>query len=485
MRIQQDLGIVGGASFGRYPKISIENTYNMIVADNALVPYPGYRSVLNVQSSEGAREIFRSISFDHMIIVIENDVFAISTALGKFKIGELVSEEGAVYITENGIDKIVFVDGTENIYIYDTVHGFSIIPNTIATFGFRPIYITFQDGYFIVADGDSNEWRLSAPNDPTQWPTDGSGTGKLQTRGDRPQAVVEFKRQLFVMGTAVSEIWHDVGNTLFPYQRDNSTAVNYGVLSAQTIACEFDLLVWLGQNKNAGPVILVSTGGAPETLATDGIEYLLDSLQDASDSSAFLFQENGHTFYQITFNTDNISLTYDFKTKLFFTLTNYNYDYHIAKRATFFNNKNYFVSYVDGKLYQFGNEFTDYDGHAIPRVRITKPFRRPDGSMFQINNIQLTLEQGLSTQIQKVYLSLSKDGGESFGNILTKELNNFGNRRNRLRFFNLGMANDVSVKFVFLAHNPKRPPVSPSVEINMPTDTKRFVIINAVLEAMQ
>jgi len=39
------LGMVGGNNFGRYPKISAEQTFNFIVSDNALVPYAGYKNV--------------------------------------------------------------------------------------------------------------------------------------------------------------------------------------------------------------------------------------------------------------------------------------------------------------------------------------------------------------------------------------------------------------------------------------------------------
>lgn len=472
------LDVVGSTKFGRYNKISIENTYNMIISDGALVPYSGYQKLFDFRPSGTGREIFRSIPYNHLICVVEDGVYAVSTVLGVVQVGILNSSQGPVYITENGIDQIAIVDGTSNVYVFNHVSTtFSVIPVS-----FVPNYITFQDGYFISSDANSNQWRLSDPNNASVWPSNPENIGILETKGDKPRAVIEFRRQLFVIGQGVSEIWHDVGNTLFPYQRDNSLALNYGILSPETLSAEFNLLVWLGQNRNAGPTILVSRGGEPSTLANDGIEFLLDQLQTPEDSSGFLFQENGHIFYQITFFSDNISLTYDFNTNQFFTLTDENLDAHIAKRAAFFNNENYFVSSTDAALYKFGSNFTTYDSQPIPRIRITKPYRLPNAQRFLASNVSLTMEQGASYEVQKVLFSVSKDGGASFGNVFSKELNNYGRRRNQLRFWNMGIANDITFKFQFWSGNPfpPPPPIQPSVD-----PTARFVIIGGTMEISQ
>lgn len=483
------LDVVGSTKFGRYPKISSESTYNMVISDNALVAYSGYKNVLSFQNNGKSRAIFRSIPFNHLIIVIENKVFIVSTAIGFSQVGTLKTESGPVYIAENGIDQIVLVDETTNVYVYN--HKNSTF-STVVTDGvnlkplFRAIYVTFQDGYFIVADGFSNQFRLSKIDDGTIWPSDAPNIGVLQTDGDQPQAVVKFKRQLFIMGKTVTDIRHNVGNTLFPYQLDNSIAINYGVLSAETITADFDLLVWLAQNRKSGPTLVVSTGGQVKALANeeDGIQFFLNQLNNPEDSSAFLFQENGHIFYQITFRSDNVSLTYDFHTGKFYTLTDENLDAHIAQQAAFFNNKNYFIATNDTNLYEFSTNITTYDGKAIPRIRITSSFRDQSSERFIVPYINLTMESGLSTVEQKVLLSLSKDGANSFGNVFSKTLPNFGRRANRVRFFNLGSANDFTFKFQWWAGNASDDPISqPTGTLIQPntTPTQRFTVIGATV----
>jgi len=50
---------------------------------------------------------------------------------------------------------------------------------------------------------------------------------------------------------------------------------------------------------------------------------------------------------------------------------------------------------------------------------------------------------------QTVALSLSKNGGMSFGNEWMKDLNTQGNFRNRLIYWGLGSANEVIPRFQF------------------------------------
>ena len=444
-----NLDIVGGATFDRYAKQSITNTFNMIVSDGALVPFSGYRISTPILENSTGRALYRSSRFDHMIAVLGDSLYIIDTQnFATFK-GHLSTRTGAVFISENNSNEIALVDG-EFLYIFNFVTD----AFTKVTLDFQPNYITFIDGYFIAASRNTNQFRLSNLNDGLNWPADAANIGFLQTKPDNVLVAIQFNRQLFVMGNVTTEIWHDVGNTLFPFQRDNTISIDYGVLNADTVTSRFGRIVWLAANEQGSPIIVTSVGGAPKEISTDGIEFLLGALTNPQDSSAFLFEQDGHVFYQITFSLDNITLVYDFETNLFFTLTDEKSNFYIARETTFFNNKNFFVSFNDGNIYEFGTKFTTYKGLTIPRFRITKNFRLDDSAKFIINEANITIEQGASRELQAVDISMSKDGGKSFGNILRKEINSLGNTRNRLRYFQLGSANDLVFKFAFWSGNP-------------------------------
>jgi hypothetical protein len=441
------LGVVGSSTFGRYPKISNAMTYNMIVSDNWFVPFAGHQEVATLAANGSGRGLYSSVRYNHMIAVVNDNVYTIDSNFGVAKIATIGTSFGDVFIAENNAKQIAICD-LKNIYIFD----YDANTFTRATIDFLPTAISFQDGRFISGDRRNNQWRLSDFNNGLSWPGDASSVGVIQTKPDTVSYPLPIKGKgnaLFLIGKTVTEQWYDLGYQLFPYQRNSFFNIDYGCLSAATVASQEDLVVWLAANEQSGPVIMVSQGGAPMPLSTDGINFKLAQLTTPQDSYGFIFKQDGHTFYQITFPTDNLTLLYDFNTKKFYHLCDKYMNYHIAKRVCFFNDAYYFVSFNDGKLYEINSDYTTYNGDEIPRIRVTDPYRLPDSTAFIVNNINFTVEQGESQTVQRIDVSMSKDGAQSFSNIFTQELNSTANRRNKFQRWNLGRANDFTLQFRF------------------------------------
>ncbi len=545
---QFPLNIVGSSIFGRYPKISIEKTYNMFISDNFMVPYSGYQLAINATNFLGGKQgrgVFTSTKFNRLVVVIDANVFLCNLVYSQqfekvtysqiIPIGKLQTETGVVYISENNKPQIGISDGTE-FYIYDPALTpvFQAIP-----LNFVPGYLTFHDTYFILAASQdstydppiNNTWRLSGQNDGTVWLNDSASVGLLQSKPDNVQAVVRFPSKgnmIFVMGSIVTEAWFDTGAQLFPYQRNNQFNIDYGCLQPATVAYMDEFVVWLAKNEKSGPIILYSDGGMPHKITTDGIEYLFSTLQNPQDSQAFIYRQDGHLFYHINFYSDNLSLFYDFTTQKFFHACDQNLNYFIAAEVAFFNNQYYFVSKNDGDLFALDtaiNTYQDTDNmgnietHEIPRIRACANIRTPGQDYQIINDIGFTIESGetnyqqqslgeiilvtqagiplitqgdfssLLTQdenylvsqndiyfvtqqqnlarpykliaqqegntgtsnlsLPHVDLSISTDGGTSFGNEWAYYLPAIGNRKNRLMWWQCGIANDFVPQFKF------------------------------------
>ena len=546
------VNIVGSSIFGRYPKISIEKTYNMFMSDNFMVPYSGYSIGItssNFSNSIEGRAIFTSTKFDELVVVEGNSVFLVNITYSQteekviffqvFKIGTLQTQTGVVYIAENNKPQIGISDGTA-FYVYDQNppmgHGiFEAVP-----LSFIPGYLTFHDTYFILAASNdteytppaNNTWRLSGQNDGYTWKNDSASIGLLQTKPDNVKAVVRFPSKgnmIFVMGSIVTEAWFDTGAQLFPYQRNNQFNIDYGCLQPATVAYMDEFVVWLAQNEKSGPIIVYSDGGMPKKITTDGIDYLFSTLQDPENSQAFLYRQDGHLFYHINFYADNLSLVYDFSTQKFYHACDQNLNYFIASEVAFFKNQYYFISKNNGNLYVFDTSITTYQDtdsmgniitHEIPRIRTCANVRNPDQGYQIINDIGFTIESGetdyqqqslgeiilitqsgnilvtqggippLVTQagndllaqdgtlfitqqntggtetawliaqqmantgtsnlsLPHVDLSISTDGGASFGNEWAYYLPPIGHRKNRLMWWQIGIANDFVPQFKF------------------------------------
>lgn len=428
--------------------------------------------------------------------------------LNQQPIFELNTYTGNVFMAENIASQIGIVDGKDYwVYNYETGNTVPVElpPNSVSGAPMLPGFITYHDGYFIISDSASNQWPLTQQNQATNLFWGASSTpviGSIQTKPDNTVAVVRAPGKgnlIYVFGQTVMEMWYDVGLQLFPYQRNNSISIDYGCLSSGTIAAMDNYVAFLGVNEQSGPVIMISTGGGFTPISTDGIDYRLAQLVNPSKSTAFFYQINGHVLYQITFYDprDNVTHVYDFKTQKFYFATDENTNYHIAQNIAFFNNTNYFVSLNDGSLYEMNSVYTTYDYRdpvnpseddefTIPRIRYFNTIRDEEEDVavpFIIDNISMEIEQGIDKRYQGPELeyicgengytitgeapygyignyisnestvndytpysdmAISKDGGESFGNFIRKEMHPLGLRKNKLLFRRMGMSNDYS-----------------------------------------
>lgn len=411
------LNIVGSSTFGRYPKISQERTYNLFISDGWMVPYAGYQIAIHASmfgNGVEGRGSHTSTKLNRLILVIDNRVYLTNLTFNQqqqkvvftqvIQIGTLQTSKGVVYISENNKPQILISDNT-SLYVYDP----TLTPTfQIPSISFIPGFIDFHDTYFLCAaraDGfytppANNTWRLSEQNDGTSWPDDASHIGLLQTKPDNTQAIVRFPSKgnmIIVLGSTVTEPWFDVGYQLFPYQRNTSYNMDYGCLNPASVAAMDEIVVWLGINEKSGPVVMYTQGGAIEKVTTDGFDYLLANLQNPSDCQGFLYRQDGHIFYHINFYQDNLSFFIDFLpdgSKKIYHACDENNNYFIASSVSFFNNQYYFVSRNNGNLYVFDTIFTTYVDKEIPRIRVCKNIRNVKQEYFIANDCGFTIDSG-------------------------------------------------------------------------------------------
>jgi hypothetical protein len=224
------------------------------------------------------------------------------------------------------------------------------------------------------------------------------------------------------MGTSVCEIWTQIGG-LQNYRRNSTINIDYGVASVSTIAKSDQYVAWLGINESNAPVIMVFTGQSFTPLSTDGIDYELSQIKFPGQSTATLFRQDGHLFYQLTFYNpaDNVTYLYDFSTETFLNLSDANLNYHPAREYVYFINNTYFISLNNGSIYQSSTNFTTYNENLptlaqdptmnleIQRIRICDTIRADDSSQFRPNTFVFTIEQGQDINVTGVSLLNNED----------------------------------------------------------------------------
>lgn len=439
---QIPLNVVGSSTFGDYPKISLEKTYNMFQSDGWLVPFPAYHKVITplVGGIEG-RALFKSFRGNRMIAVVDANVYDIDQTLGPRLIGTLATSTGEVFMDENLDQQIAIVDGL-NLYIYNYALPSGIVPQTGGPLGtdLIPNYVTYHNSFFLIGNanktGVGQRWYVYERATDTTVIERSNLT--IQTKPDTALAIKRIPGQasnVLVFGGSVCEVYTQVGglNNLgvaIDYQKNNSISVDYGCLSVSTIASSDTHIAWLGINEDNLPVIMVMTGQSVNRISTDGIDFFLQNLQHPEQSTAMMYRLNGHLFYHLTFfyqttdgsPDDNVTLLYDFNDEKFYHLSDQNLDFHPARQLVFFNanirgnpeldglpQNIFFISKKGGHIYQLNQQFTfiNEDINDMPgvetdpnkrfemqRVRICKSIRFPTSAPFKANQLCFTIEMG-------------------------------------------------------------------------------------------
>lgn len=553
---QEVVNIVGGSNFGKFSKISAEKTFNLYITtagqeddleniETWICNFPGYQRVLNLlpfpspypnpplypdQAPVGeGRGIFHSIRGNFVVVVVNSQVFKLSTTLSQTTIGTLNTATGEVFMAENLASQIAIVDG-QDLWIYNYKNNtftkqIGDVLDDASPPSLIPSYVEYHDLQFQIGNSPlaakSQNWYVYtfATDATVTKVADPGGTFAIQTKADFALAVKRIparSNNVLVFGQTVCEVWTKIGG-INNYTKNPSLSINYGCQSVSTIADGADILVWLGINEDESPVICVYDGDSLENISTDGIDSLLGKIVAPASSTAMLYREDGHLFYILTFYDarDNLTLMYDFNTKMFFNLTNQDLDFHPARGIVYFNLNTYFISLRNAALYRMGSDITVINENLpqtsaespfnqalvydMQRMRITSNIRLANSSRFIANSLVITLEQGcdedyintglendLITEdannppdddiiteqgqqiidesssssgsnipgyVPRIDLAFSKDGGISWSNYVSRDLHPLGYRQNILHWEGMGAANDLCFMFRFWQTN--------------------------------
>jgi len=481
--------IVGSSVFGIYPTISVERTYNMYITysgdgqEEWLVNFPGFKHIqaLILEGAEG-RGIYRSVRGGFLLAVVAGEVFRIDQVEEiPTQLGTLSSSTGEVFFDENLSSQISIIsEGQNKIYNYALAPGAisdAVYVGVPGDTQFVPNYVTYQNTYLIYGNAletaFGSQWVIFESGSdntlPNAYKLNWVQTLAIQTKPDFAKAVLRIPgagNNVIVFGSTVAEIWSNVGGQSI-YQRNSSLNIDYGAASVATIASSEEIVAWLGINENSSPAIMSMQGGGAQRISTDGIDNLLSTVDFPKFSTGFLYRQGGHIFYILSFfhPDDNFTIVYDFTTKRFIDITDWDFSVFPARQIVYFNNHTYFMNFKNGGICELSNTITQYevfssDGinaiYDIPRVRLTNTFRFPTRPQkYKVKMFTFTIETGTTPNIlddsnlPRVDLTISKNGGNTFSNVVSYMLKKTGDYKSQPRFNNLGYANQIGYQMRF------------------------------------
>lgn len=424
----------------------------------AYLSVPGLRQdkvVRGGTSISRALYVFEEVMYG----VFGSAVYSFDSLLSATLIGTIGTNVGPVSITANNGGQIIFVD-SQSGYIYTIADG-SFTKITAEGFPLHPLNVAFLDGYFVIPSGESRQFGISALNNGFLW--DALDIAQIQAYPGVNVGVGVVNRRLYFFKTDSTEVWYNVGASDFPFRRDNNLLFNFGCLTAASIVSDFGFLCWLARDKSGVGSVMMTTGQVPEKISDESIDDIIASFEAPEDMSAYIYKENGHIFYVMNWTTDDMTLFYDItmqkwgrmEMQQFLPVIGQPYSAktrHLGNCHAYFNGQHYLGNYKNPTIYSFSRAYPDNDGEPMRHIRTCRSFFDKSYKTIQANYVQLDLEMGLGdpvgvNQDPKVYLSISRDGGHTYGNEIGATLGRIGERRARAFWRKKGLSREFVFRF--------------------------------------
>ena len=446
---RRPIPFVGPAYDGRSTNINSSKCINWYLEINpegslspsALIPTPGLEEWVDLGTDAMVRGLWTDGTLLHA--VSGSDYFTITTGGTATDRGDLDTSSGMVSMA-NSPTEIMTVDGTSG-YIYNiAANTFTKI--TDSDFPTSDT-VAFLDGYFIVNKQDTGRFYISSLLAGTTW-----GALDFAEAGGAPDNLLVVKvsnRRLWLFGTNTIEIWRNTNASAFPIERIEGSFIETGCRSKDSVAKGDNDIFWLGRNEYGQDVVFRGVNREATIISTRVIEWQISQYATTSDATGFVYRQEGHTFYELTFPSARKTWVYDAANKLWHERSSrYEIDgflndgRHRITSHAFFDGNHIVGDFDNGKLYKLKPDvFTD-DGQEIRRIRRSQFLHESQNRIF-FPEVQVKFEAGVgltSGQGSDPVASLrhSDDGGNTWGRRRNKKIGKKGEYKNRAKWNRCG-----------------------------------------------
>lgn len=401
------------------------------------------------------------------------------------QVGTLTSNTGPVVIRDSGKlgGVAVIVDGSASgyYYVYNALgaggnvgpNGTFVQINDSAFLG--ATNVCFIDGWWVFNQPNSQTFYTNAAPYSTKFA--GSYFANKDASSDLLMATFENKEQLWLPGEYTTEIWYDAGGQYFPFQRLVGTELQIGCKAPYSISrlstAGQDSMIWFGRSERGENVIVRSRGLNYEVVSTYAVADAISSYPVTNDAVGYVYQEDGHEFYVLSFPTADRTWVYDASMPLELAWhQRLSYDPYAAlmhrHRSNCFMNfagMKIVGDYQNGALYQMTRAVQNDAGWPmLRRRRAPYVWDKETRERAHMSVLQVEFAQGVGQSAglganPQAYLTMSRDNGASlgspYGQIPTDSqpapLCQIGNNMNRTMWRRLGWARQAVAQLDVIA----------------------------------
>lgn len=347
------------------------------------------------------------------------------------------------------------LDNKFNAYIYTEDDGLVAVSDD--DFDGPVGSIQYVDGYFLFTKKNGQKFFISDLRDGSSYiSTDFS---RAEADPDYVKASFIIRNQPYIWGSQTIQGFQNVGGTGFPFAYIQGSVQGTGLASIYAMVEERDRVAFLGGGENESPSIWITDGSRSERLSTIAIDQEISTYPQEVIEQCFCWKyaKSGAEFVGFTFPGKKC-FVFDFASGEWHTRESLNNlgepsTYRVSGVAECYgvllvgDTSTSRIGILDSKAN------TEY-GAQIPR-RFVTPHVDNEGMPFFIDSVELVSKTGSGATIGQgsnptISLSLSYDGGRTFGNRLERSVGAIGDYNMRTIWNRLGRsAREVCFKFEF------------------------------------
>ncbi len=346
-----------------------------------------------------------------------------------------------------GKNLIRFADNRIDVLIVGDLHTYTF---NLSTKMFKEVVgggflgatdVAFLDSRFIVLNPDSDQIQWSGLLN-----TDFSALGYATAEASSDKLVRIFAQngQLWLVGERTTEIWHSTGNADQPYLRVSGAYINCGCIAKNSLAQFGTSLIWLSQTDVGDGQVVLTEGYQVKRISNHAMEQEFASYERLDDAIAYAYQQEGHSFYVLSFPSANKTWCFDGSTGMWHERSYYNleskHERHRSQVHCFFNGKHYVGDHSNGIVYELSLDAENDNGRLIMRERVT-PVINPQSQRLIFDELELLIQAGQHSNRESiVMLDWSDDHGQTWSFDRQDTLGKIGQWNKRLIFRRLGQA---------------------------------------------
>lgn len=259
-----------------------------------------------------------------------------------------------VSMADNGTQLFIAANGPSWIWNNQTLEFKKILDIDFP----GAVTVGFIDGYFVFNQPDSQKIWITSLYDGTS--IDPLDFASAEANPDNVVALLVDHNEIWVFGTQTIEVWTDSGNADFPFQRIPGAYNEIGLGATYSVAKGDNRLFWMSADARGRGMVYVANGYTGQRISTHAVEWQIQSYGDISDAVAYTYQQDGHTFYVISFPSANdgrgATWAYDIATNSWHERAgwvNGQFGRHRSNCQVAFNNQVLVGDYANGRVYEF------------------------------------------------------------------------------------------------------------------------------------